>query len=371
MKKLHDLGWDSASRAFVRPDGVPFWRFLDEHKIEYEKGDFPFLTTTEIPNLKPVFDFDEYMSLESRGEALAYLYRGLGRALNYVGPVLDTELPHGFNDHTDRHTLWVGEHGLELLQRAGLNYNGQGYFDAQTEVLITLVGMLHDVGNLLGREEHSGASVWLLNNLFLERERQRKCWKAIKYAVEYHEEPVLKAHKRALKNGIPLQWALVLADKMHVGRDRIGDRSFAAGIRKHAFENDVHILINSLIVRSTWYLNAQTFVWHLDFSVDQLQDKFEAFTKGDGRLWIPNTMQKRFKNQGKKYRESFKEVFRETYIPRVKMAAEAARLLFPFIQAFEVRLSDTDTRGKVGSGEMVVYRERMDSTPIPLMGMHG
>ena len=77
----------------------------------------------------PVFDWPEYLELESRGEALAYLSRGLGTALNYVGPVLDTELPHGFNDHTDRHTLWVSERAVELLQRAGVGYDGQGYFD--------------------------------------------------------------------------------------------------------------------------------------------------------------------------------------------------------------------------------------------------
>lgn len=372
MKKTQSVRWKSTSRAFVRPDGVSFWDFLHNHHIAYEKGDFPFLTPTTIPHLKPVFDFDEYMHLESRGEALAYLYRGLGKALNYVGPVLDTEMPHGFNDHTDRHTLWVGERGVELLQRAGLRFDGQGYFDSATEVLMTLVGMLHDVGNLLGRERHSEGSVWLLENLFIARDRQKKAWQAVKYAVEYHEEPVLFAQKQALSQGMPLQWALVLADKMHFGRDRIGDRSFEAGLREKAFENDVHILLESLVVRSSWFMTSGVFIWHLDFSVDQLEDRFGSFVKGkSGRLWVPLMLQRRFLNQGKKYRDTFKELFLQHYGNRAFMAAGAARLLFPFITSFEVRLSDTDTRGKVGNGEMMIYREVIKQRVVPIMGMHG
>ncbi|OGV95596.1 hypothetical protein A2W24_06890 [Microgenomates group bacterium RBG_16_45_19] len=343
------------NRDFIRPDGVPFWQFLKNKKISYSKADFPFLTATTIPAVKPVFDFYEFMTLESRGEALAYLYKGMGRSLNYVGPVLDTELPHGFNDHTDRHTLWVSERVMELLQRAGTAYDGRDYYTGETEVLATLVGMLHDVGNLLGREEHSGASMWLLDRLFMQRQRQRQAWQAVKYAIEYHEEPTLKRHQLALKEGIPLQWALVLADKMHVGRDRIGGRSFKDGIKKRAFD-DLHILLECLIVRSTWCIAAGKFVWFLDFSVDTLQDKFEAFTKGRGRIWVPPKIQTRFINQGTKYRETFREMFLATYGPRVRMAAEAAGLLFPFLQGFEVRLSDTDTRGKVGNGELVVWQ---------------
>lgn len=350
------LAGKMTNRDFIRPDGRPFWQFLEEHQIPFDKDDFPFLTKAKIPQIKPVFDLVEYLGLESRGEALAYLYRGLGKALNYVGPVLDTELPHGFNDHTDRHTLWVSQRAMELLARAGRSYDGKGYYDEETEVLVTLVGMLHDVGNLLGREAHSEASMRLLNQLFMQTGRKRNAWEAVGYAITYHEEPVLKAHKKALKEGIPLQWALVLADKMHFGRDRIGDRSFEAGIKDHAFESDVHILLESLVVRSAWYLAAGKFVWHLDFSVDQLADKFATFTKGHGRLWVPKMLQKRFINQGKMYRETFRELFLETYLPRVKMAQQATKLLFPYSREFIVKLSDTDTRGKVGSGELVLWR---------------
>src|SRR5690606_7415082 len=111
-----------------------FWNFLEAAGIPFKKEDFPFLTKTDPPQIKQMWDFGEYLKLGSKGQALAYLYQGLGRALDYVGPVLDSELPNGFNDHTDRHTLWVAQRGLELLYRAGLDYNGTGYYDEKTEV---------------------------------------------------------------------------------------------------------------------------------------------------------------------------------------------------------------------------------------------
>ncbi|MBP7843072.1 hypothetical protein KA017_03650, partial [Candidatus Woesebacteria bacterium] len=149
------------SAQFVRPDNIPFWEFLKSNNIPYNKKHFPFLTYNNIPKIKQIFDFSEYVQIGSRGEALSYLYNGFGKALNYVGPVLDLELEHGFNDHTDRHTLWVSQTGVELLQRAGISYDGSGHYDPLTETMMTLVGMTHDLGNFFSRKEHSTYSAWL------------------------------------------------------------------------------------------------------------------------------------------------------------------------------------------------------------------
>ncbi len=341
---------------FLRPDGTPFWKFLKAHKIEFTKSDFPFLTTHPQPQLRQVFDFGEYMQLKSRGEALSYLYNGLGKALNYVGPLLDMELEHGFNDHTDRHTLWVSQTGVEILQRAGISFDGSGQYDGLTEVLMTLVGMTHDLGNLLSRKDHSHYSVWFLDKAFGKLTRaQSAAFDHVMYTIFFHEEPVLVSLNMPIEQGIPLQWALVLADKMHVGRDRVGGRSFETGIEKGAFEDDVHILLNALVVRSTWYLGNKSFVWHMDFSLDQLEKKFESFTKGNHRLWMPKLFQRVFLNRGVMYRESFAQLFRELYADRMRMAAKCAFMLFPYLDKFVVKLVDNDTRNKVGSGELVVW----------------
>ena len=176
---------------FLRPDGMPFWQFLEIHDIPFQKKDFPFLTNYSTPRIKPSFDFKHYMELSSRGEALSYLYSGLGRALNYVGPVLDMEMKHGFNDHTDRHTLWVSQTGVELLQRSGHSYDGNGYFDEKTEVLMTLVGMTHDLGNLQTRKEHSTYSAWLLTKLFENTVLNEQEFRTALFSILFHEEPVL------------------------------------------------------------------------------------------------------------------------------------------------------------------------------------
>lgn len=350
-----------SGNAFVRPDGSPFWQFLDTHNVDYNKNDFHFLTAHKIPRIKEVFNFREYMQLKSRGQAISYLYQGLGRALDYVGPVLDLELKHGFNDHTDRHTLWVSQTGVELLQRAGMAYNGGESYDEITEVMMTLVGMTHDLGNFLSRKEHSTYSAWMLTRMFTNWKNEPERYALFKdalYAILFHEEPVLVEHNLSLQQGTPLQWALVCADKMHVGRDRIGSRSFESGVLNGALEDDFHILLEALIVRSSWHLGVDRFVWDLDFSVEQLEDKFKTFTKGNKRLWIPKFMQVGFLKKGMMYRDTFIELFTEIYINRLNMAAEAAFLLFPFVNKFEVKLTDNDVRGKVGSAQMLVWEKK-------------
>lgn len=359
MKKISLDSPFVSKREFRRSDGVGFWEFLEKKQIPFVKKDFRFLTGDTVPKVKKVFDFGEYLKLKSRGEALAYLYAGLGKSLNYVGPVLDTELPHGFNDHTDRHTLWVAQTGVELLQRAGMSYGGRSSFGPQTEILMTLVGMMHDLGNFVDRKDHSTYSAWLMNRMFRNKKVDQVAWDHVQYAILFHEEPVLLAMNTDLSAGMPLQWALVTADKMHFGRDRIGGRSFESGVEQGAFEEDIHIILEALVVRSAWYLKVHTFVWHLDFSVDQLSKAFERFTKhGNKRLWVPSLFQRGLTDKGRMYRETFVREFLRVYGNRLNMAAEGARLLFPFVDRFEVRLTDTDTRGKVGSGEVKVWEKR-------------
>ncbi len=343
---------------FIRPDGKYFWDFLKENNIRYTKNHFPFLTKHKKPKIKQVFDFAEYMQIGSKGEALSYLYGGFGKAFNYVGPVLDLELKHGFNDHTDRHTLWVGQTGAELLQRAGVSYDGARHYDADTEVLMILAGMTHDLGNFFSRKEHSVYSAWLLTKLFTNRERNSVEFETLLQAVLFHEEPVLVDLNLDLENGTPLQWALIVADKMHVGRDRIGSRSTQSGIEHGALEEDIHIVLNALIVRSAWFFGVRSFIWHLDFSVDQLEEKFGSFTTGNHKLHLPLSFQRVFRQRGVRYRESFVQLFNDVYINRMKLAAKSAFLLFPHINEFRVELSDNDTKARVGSAKLEVFKIR-------------
>ena len=346
-----------SSFNFHRPDNTSFWDFLKQNNIPFKKNHFPFLTHNKSPKIKQIFDFSEYVHIGSRGEALSYLYNGFGKALNYVGPVLDLELQHGFNDHTDRHTLWVTQTGVELLQRAGVSYQDtKDHYGPVTETLMTLVGMTHDLGNFFSRKEHSTYSAWLLTRLFKNLDKYPKQADIVMHAILFHEEPTLVNLDMKIEEGTPLQWALVAADKMHVGRDRVGGRSFESGIANGALEDDIHIVLNALIVRSSWHLGVRKFIWNLDFSIDKLEEKFESFTTGNNRLFLPKMFQKMFINKGIIYRESFVRIFTDLYANRIKMAAKCVFLLFPHISEFVVDLADNDTRAKVGSGRMKVMR---------------
>ena len=338
----------------VRPDGKSLWSYLNSSGIIYDKSHFPFLSNHRVPKVKRVFDFGEYLNLSGKGEALAYLYHGLGGAWNYVGPVLDQELKHGFNDHTDRHTLWVTNTATELLTRAGKSWgNNGGKYDSKSEVLLTLVGMGHDLGNFVDRKNHSMYSAWLMTRLFYNYESHLSEWEAVLYSILFHEEPMLREMGVNLSSGIPLQWALVAADKMHVGRERIGDRSYKSGIANRALEEDVHILLNTLIVRGSWILASNSFVWYLDFSVDQLEEKVKGFTKGNGKIWLPESFYKQFSEGGKPYREIFAEMFLSVYEARIRLAAMSVFLLFPQVDRFQIFLTDEKIQGEMKICEVV------------------
>ena len=337
-----------------RDDGRGLWEFLDDYGIGFGKADFPWLTADNPPRVLSILDFSQYMLLQGWTEAVGFLYKGLGRTLSYIGPVMDAELSWGFNDHTDRHTLWVAQTGLELLGRAGKSYDGERRLDRETELLVLLVGMIHDLGNLMARKGHSAYSVDILRELFANRGGYEKQWQAVEQAVLYHDEPALVKGDFKLDQGWPLLWGLVMADKMHVGRSRVGDKSLVTG-PEGAIEADPHVVLNCLVAGCTWYLAGESFVWRLDFSVEQLEEKFVALSNNKERVWVPDEYQRAFRKQNIPYRETFSRQFMEVYGERVALAAGAAFLLFPNVREFQLVLSDCDVRGKVGQAEVVMH----------------
>lgn len=338
----------------TRTDNTGFWQFLDSIDQKYEKSDFPFLTNEDPPRIKPVFDFGEFLSLLSKDEAQSYLYHGLGHALSYVGPVLDSELEHGFNDHTDRHTSWVARNTVDLLQRSGTNYDGTGSCDSQTEILATLVGLTHDIGNLISRKKHSDYSQQIITELFYHEENHAKLWSAAIQAITFHDEAALKTENFNLSSGLPLLWALVLADKMHAGRDRLGDKSLLLG-PKGSLDADIHILLNSLIAHSCWYISLDKFIWHLDFSVDINLERLKPLANQKERIWVPQKYQEDFRNHKIAYRDNFAKDFVEIYLERIKLCATTVNLLFPWLSGFQLVLNDSDPRQKVGPVQIVIY----------------
>ncbi len=339
-----------------RANGESLWEFFKKNKITYEKSDFPFLTDGEVPSIKSVADFGEYLGLVGRGEATSFLYRTLGRSLTYIGAALDTEREYGFNDHTDRHTLWVAGRCTELLQRGGRSADGKGVFDRKSEILCTLVGMTHDIGNLISRKMHSKYSMEILDELFgwTGKKNYREIWEVVRQAVLYHDEAALNEGGFAIEKGYPLLWALVIADKMHFGRDRLGEKTFETG-EEGAAEKDVHIALEMLVARSTWYLNPDEFVWHLDFSVELGQEWMGSLANHKDRVWVPKLYQQAYRQNGQEYRVTFAKQFLEVYGERVKLIERAAKVLFPWIKGFAVELVDSDSRDKVTPAKMQIY----------------
>jgi metal-dependent HD superfamily phosphatase/phosphodiesterase len=80
----------------------------------------------------------------------------------------------GYNDHGEKHIEIVRNRALrlyELLKRGGVTFNGatqQGLSEADEPVIIALAAMLHDIGHVVHRDDHSYYSIPLAAD-FLDR----------------------------------------------------------------------------------------------------------------------------------------------------------------------------------------------------------
>jgi hypothetical protein len=92
----------------------------------------------------------------------------------------------------------------------------------------------------------------------------------------------------------------------------------------------------------------------LDFGIEQLEEKFGSFTRGNGKIWVPKEFYAKYK-KGQSYKEIFAEMFLSIYEARIRMAATSIFLLYPYINKFQVFLSDAKmNEGDLQSGEMLI-----------------
>lgn len=346
------------NQLFTRTDGRGFWEYLRGQGIPYRKDDFPFLSADDHPHILPVLDFSALLSMQSYAEVIGYLYQKLGKSLSYIGPILDSEFTYGFHDHSDKHALWVALQARELLVRSGKRFDGTGVCDEVSEVLAILAGMLHDIGQLVDRKQHSNYSLQLIDQLMIRDQHiYEQEWHALVDSIRLHEEPVLVSLGLSLEQMFPLHWALVVADKLHNGRDRLSQKSVGLDPEKEPFMHDKFLLADSMIARSSWHLEPETFVYQVDFSLTEFSARFEKYLGDKDRLWVPDSVYALFAKQGKPYRDSFVELFQTMYLDRMQIAAKGIFLLMPWIHSFDVRMVDNDTRDKVGSEMTILLRE--------------
>lgn len=164
----------------------------------------------------------------------------------------------GYTEHSFAHVTLVAE-------KAGYILSTLGYPDRTVE-LVKIAGYLHDIGNLVNREDHSQSGAIMafriLDHLGFPPDEIGQ----IITAIGNHDEGT----------GVPvseLAAALILADKSDVRRNRVRNQDASAF--------DIHDRVNYSVTRSELKINEAHTLIKLKLSVDthysSVMDFFEIF----------------------------------------------------------------------------------------------
>lgn len=153
---------------------------------------------------------------------------GSERARLYIELADDYLRQLGYTEHGMRHARIVADSAYRLLKKLS--------YDQRDCDLAALAGLLHDVGNMLGRHEHQRMGAVLAKEILEELGYPLRDIGTVMTAIVSHEEA----------EGLipsPVAAALLIADKSDVHRSRVRTKSDIKG--------DIHDRVNYAVSEST------------------------------------------------------------------------------------------------------------------------
>jgi len=164
----------------------------------------------------------------------------------------------GYTEHSFAHVMHVAQTAGYILQTMG--------FDDRTVELAKIAGYLHDIGNLVNRDDHSQSGAvmaWsILNDIGCDPAEMA----TIVTAIGNHDEGT----------GVPVNAvaaAMILADKADVRRSRVRNKDLSTF--------DIHDRVNYSVKNSSLKINEDKTFVTLELTVDtkfgSVMDYFEIF----------------------------------------------------------------------------------------------
>ena len=166
----------------------------------------------------------------------------------------------GYTEHGIRHASKVAEGAAAILRELGR------YDDRKIE-LVRIAGLLHDIGNIVGRRPHANTSSLLAFELLHDRGMPMTEVTQIVAAIGGHDEE---------EDGGPttdIGAALIIADKADVARERVRNPVMAAF--------DIHDRINYAARNTVLTVDAESRSISLEMEIDteigSVMEYFEIF----------------------------------------------------------------------------------------------
>lgn len=164
----------------------------------------------------------------------------------------------GYTEHGQRHAGLVGHIAENILERLG--------YERRTCELAQIAGYLHDIGNLIHRENHAQSGALMAWRILTRLGMPATEIALIMNAIGNHEEERGTATT-------PIAAALIIADKADVHRSRVQNPDIAAF--------DIHDRVNYAATRSFVRVHAEDKVIALELEIDvnfaQVIEYFEIF----------------------------------------------------------------------------------------------
>ena len=166
----------------------------------------------------------------------------------------------GFTEHSFAHVTRVAETAKYILEELG--------FDEREVELARIAGYLHDIGNLINRDDHSQSGAVMAFRILDKLGMPPAETARIVTAIGNHDEGT----------GVPvdeLAAALILADKSDVRRSRVRNSDIS--------KFDIHDRVNYSVKKSVLKINEEHSLIKLKLSIDTkygtIMDYFEIFMK--------------------------------------------------------------------------------------------
>ncbi len=177
----------------------------------------------------------------------------------YITRADESLLALGYTEHSFSHVLHVARTAGYILDTLG--------YDARTVEIAKIAGYLHDIGNLVNRQDHSQSGAVMAWSILNDMGCDPGEMATIVTAIGNHDEGT----------GVPVNAvaaAMILADKADVRRSRVRV--------KNPREFDIHDRVNYSVTRSRLTINPEKTEISLDLDVDtsygSVMDYFEIFT---------------------------------------------------------------------------------------------
>ncbi len=178
--------------------------------------------------------------------------------ITFIRSANETLRTLGYTEHGQRHAGLVGTIGCDILERLG--------YEDRTCQLANIAGYLHDIGNMIHRENHAlSGSIMAWQILSRMGMAPEECVTVIN-AIGNHEE------ERGFAT-TAVSAALIIADKSDVHRSRVQNPDIA--------DFDIHDRVNYAATRSFVRVRAEDKIIALELQIDneyaQVIEYFEIF----------------------------------------------------------------------------------------------